>query len=472
MSQKDLRDLDKENGGSLPSNATSPAPQSAPPGKEPGTLTVAESTGYLAFLAIVIYLGWGLINTDGNLILILSGPIITTLHLTIQQYSYVVSAGFFASFVLSLILGPLGDRLGRRFVLQLTLAGTAFLSMLQYFINSFLSWFLIRIGAGAFTGSEWGAGGTVLAENFGKRFRGLILSIMQSGWVFGYGLASLISLLTISAYGPTYGWRVAFLFAFLPALLIFVIRFKLKDPKRFEHVKAVNEAKRKGDQETLNKLLGVYNVDVEKVDKHPYRQLFSSDLLRTTLVLAFWNFLTTGIAITTNAFQPVYFEEVRGFSFSAITFMFTIVSFAGILGYIANGFLNDRIGAKYSIIIFALLEVVGIYLTTIVPHNIYYLWPAYILFFFTENGQFSALIRLNTEAYPTRSRATGAIWGGAWWSLGQAVWPLLFGIALSSISFNAAWYYVEILPEVIGVIILAIAMKNIPPRKELEEIHV
>ncbi|PSO03749.1 hypothetical protein B9Q04_19890 [Candidatus Marsarchaeota G2 archaeon BE_D] len=234
----------------------------------------------------------------------------------------------------------------------------------------------------------------------------------------------------------------------------------------------MNEAKKKGDQETLNRLLGIYNVDVEKVDKHPYRQLFSSDLLRTTLVLAFWNFLTTGIAITTNSFQPIYFEEVRGFSFSAITFMFTIVSFAGILGYIANGFLNDRIGAKYSIIIFALLEVIGIYLTTIVPHNIYYLWPAYILFFFTENGQFSALIRLNTEAYPTRSRATGAIWGGAWWSLGQAVWPLLFGIALSSISFNSAWYYVEIVPEVIGVIILAIAMKNIPPRRELEEIHV
>ena len=111
-----------------------------------------ESGGYIIFLLVVVYLGWGLINTDSNLILILSGPILSALGLTLQQFSYIVSAGFAASFVLSLFLGPLGDKFGRRFVLQLTLVGTAFFSVLQYFINSFLSWFGIRLGAGAFTG--------------------------------------------------------------------------------------------------------------------------------------------------------------------------------------------------------------------------------------------------------------------------------------------------------------------------------
>ena len=79
---------------------------------------------------------------------------------------------------------------------------------------------------------------------------------------------------------------------------------------------------------------------------------------------------------------------------------------------------------------------------------------------------------MNTESFPTRTRATGAIWGAAFWSLGQAVWTLIFGQALSSISFNAAWLYLEIIPEFIAIVIFFFAMKNTPPKKELEEISV
>ena len=113
------------------------------------SLSEKNSRRYLIFVAVVIYLGWGLINTDGNLILVLSPQINSALGLSLTQYGYIVSAGFFASFILSLFLGPLADRKGRRFVLQFTMLGTAIFSVFQYFINSFASWFGIRIGAGA-----------------------------------------------------------------------------------------------------------------------------------------------------------------------------------------------------------------------------------------------------------------------------------------------------------------------------------
>lgn len=443
-----------------------------------------QSGGYLIFLLVVIYLGWGLINTDSNLILILSNPILTALHLSLQQFSYIVSAGFAASFVLSLFLGPLGDKFGRRFVLQLTLVGTAFFSVLQYFINSFLSWFGIRLGAGAFTGGEWGAGATALSETIDKKYRGFVLSIMQSGWVFGYGLASVISLFAISTFGAAQGWRVAFLFAFLPAVLVLALRFYVKDPERFKHLKDVQAAKKSGNQQMLTELLSRHKVDVEKIAMPSYKQLFSKDLVRMTVVLAFWNFITTGIAITSNTFQPTYFEAARQFNFDQVTTMFIIVSFAGIIGYIANGILNDRIGAKYSIMIFAAIEVLGIlFVTYYTGSSMTKLYIFYIMFFLAENGQFSGLIRMNTENFPTRVRVTGAIWGGAFWSLGQAVWPLIFGQALaffgvftasgvSVAGFNNAWLYVEVIPEIIAIIIFFLVMKNTPPRKELEEIAV
>ena len=449
-------------------NSSTPVKNEAPEKKKTGF-----SKKYLVFLAIIIYLGWGLINTDGNLILILSPQINAALHLTDTEYGYIVSIGFFASFFLSLVLGPIADRLGRRFVLQFTMLGTAFFSVFQYFIYNFASWFGIRIGAGAFTGGEWGAGGTVLTETIGKRFRGIVLSIMQSGWVFGYGLASLIALVVLSVYGTAEGWRVAFLFAFLPAILVLVFRYYVKNPDRFEHVQKLRKAKKEGKHKEVQELEKIYPVDTEKADKPTYKQLFSKDLIRVTVVLAFWNFITTGIAITSNSFQPTYFEFVRNFPVTQVVTLFTLVSFAGIIGYIANGILNDIIGAKHSIIIFATLEAISLYLVTFDSgHSFTALAVFYVMFFFTENGQFAGLIRMNTESFPTRTRATGAIWGAAFWSLGQAVWTLIFGQALSSISFNAAWLYLEIIPEFIAIVIFFFAMKNTPPKKELEEISV
>ena len=54
--------------------------------EEPGKKKTGFFKKYLVFLAIIIYLGWGLINTDGNLILILSPQINAALHLTDTEY--------------------------------------------------------------------------------------------------------------------------------------------------------------------------------------------------------------------------------------------------------------------------------------------------------------------------------------------------------------------------------------------------
>jgi Sugar phosphate permease len=248
---------------------------------------------------------------------------------------------------MSLILGPLGDRLGRRFLLQLTLLGTAVFSMLQYFINGFRSWLLIRMGAEGFTGSEWGAGATYLTETIGKRLRGLALSIMQSGWVFGYGLASVIAYFTLSHWGMSYGWRVAFLFAFLPAIVVLVIRSRLKETDRFEHLREIRDAKRRGDVAKVEELLKKYKVDVEASVRPSYRQLLGPDLRRVAIILAFYNFLTTGVAIVGDAMFPYYLSQVKGFNYLALISMFATLSFIGIVGYLANGLLNDRIGAKW-----------------------------------------------------------------------------------------------------------------------------
>ncbi|MGC8969005.1 MAG: MFS transporter [Conexivisphaera sp.] len=434
----------------------------------------ALRTRDLVLIAAVIYFGWGLINTDDNLVLLLGTPIMQTLHLTVQEYSYVLSAGFFTSFAMSLVLGPLGDKLGRRFLLQLTLLGTSVFSMLQYFINGFGSWLLIRMGAEAFTGSEWGAGATYLTETIGKRLRGLALSIMQSGWVFGYGLASAIAFFTLSEWGMTYGWRVAFLFAFLPAIVVLIIRIRLKETDRFLHLKEIREAEKRGDAEKVKELMNKYRVDVEAAVRPSYRQLLSPDLRRTALILAFYNFMTTGVAIVGDSMFPYYLSQVKGFDYLTLISMFAMLSFIGIIGYITNGYLNDRIGGKWPVVAFAALQTLGIFaLVELVRFPDYAaLWAWYFLYLFTHNGQFAGLIRLNTEAFPTRVRAAGALWSGAFWSLGQAAWPLVFSSLIPVLGFDGAWIWVEIFPELVAIALFAAMMRNIPPQRELEEIAI
>lgn len=432
-----------------------------------------NSRKYLAFLAIVIFFGWALVNFDANLVILLSTPILSALHLSVQQYSYILSAGFGASFVVSLLLGPLGDKYGRRLLLQISLLGVAIFSPLQYFITGFTSWFAIRLGAGSFFGVEWGSGATVLAETFGKRIRGVVLSVMQSGWVVGYGLAALVALFAIDTFGPTNGWRYAFLFALVPAVVLVLARFALKKTERFEHQREVLNAIEKKDKERLEKLLSIHKVDVEKVGKSHYKQLFEPDVRRTTTSVAFWSFMLTGVAITIVSFAPVYYVDVRHFSFSQVTSMLAVASFLGVIGYILNGVLADIIGAKYSAMIFAAIGVIFLYINVFhTGTNFSAVYITYIILVLGHSGSFSSMIKLNTEAFPTRIRATGSIWGGAFWGLGQSIWPLLFGTMLASISFQRAWLLIEIIPLSLAIVVFMFLKKNIPPKKELEEIAI
>lgn len=432
-----------------------------------------DSSGYIAFAVIIMFLGWALMNTDANLIIILAGPITTALHLSVSQFGIIAAAGPLVGFVMALIFGPLGDKIGRKFIVQLTLVGTAFASVFQYFITSFANWFGIRLAAGAFTASEWGGGATIIAEEVSEKYRSILLSVMQSGWVVGYAFASLISLFALSQFGSANGWRYAFLFAFLPAILVFFLRFRIKNPTRFSHVRAVEDAKKKGDTVKLKQLLDIYDVDTSRVNESSFKQLGSKGLLRTTIVIAAWNFCANGIAITAASYYPIYLENVRGFAFGSVTTLFAVTNFGAITGYILCGFLSRYIGAKYSIMVFEAVAAVGIaFITFFVGHSDSMLYVFYPLYSFANAGQFSALITLNTEAFPTRVRSSGALLGASFWSLGQGVWTLMFGQLIPFLTFNGAWLWLEIVPYSVAVVVFGLAMKNIPPRRALEEIAV
>ena len=148
----------------------------------------------------------------------------------------------FAAFLLGgaaggVFFGILGDRLGRVKTLSLTIAtysAFTFLSALS------LTWwhlvafrFLVAMGVGG----EWAVAAALVAEVFPKRARAWSLAIFHASSVFGTWLAVAVGAFVVAgrefalpmAGGQTVAsWRVGFATGAVPALLILLIRWKLR----------------------------------------------------------------------------------------------------------------------------------------------------------------------------------------------------------------------------------------------------
>ncbi|MEM1630039.1 MAG: MFS transporter, partial [Saccharolobus sp.] len=93
----------------------------------------------------------------------------------------------------SAIFGNLGDKIGRRADLIITVIGLGLTGALtsalptyaQVGILSFILFVLVRIGVGIFAGGEYSAGHPFAMEWTPYKWRGLISGIVQGGFSFG-----------------------------------------------------------------------------------------------------------------------------------------------------------------------------------------------------------------------------------------------------------------------------------------------
>ena len=115
-----------------------------------------------------------------------------------------------------------------------------------------------RLGLGA----EWFIGGTGVAEAFSEEERPKWTGRFHSAWYAGFILAAAIVPFIV---GPI-GWRGVFFIGIIPAVLLFYIRFKAREPERWL------EAKRK-----LGPELSMTN---------SLKTIFDAEHRRDTIVLA------------------------------------------------------------------------------------------------------------------------------------------------------------------------------------------
>ncbi|WP_413248802.1 MFS transporter [Sinomonas flava] len=161
--------------------------------------------------------------------------------------------GYLARPIGGIIFGRLGDRIGRKHVLVVTLLLIGIATVLIGVLPTYgsvgavapLILVLLRLAQGIGVGGEWG-GAVLLSSEFGDPSRrGLWSSAAQIGPPAGNllangALAVLAATLSNDAF-LSWGWRVAFLASALLVAFGLVIRLKLEETPVFKNIEAHGE---------------------------------------------------------------------------------------------------------------------------------------------------------------------------------------------------------------------------------------
>ena len=145
-----------------------------------------------------------------------------------------------------MFFGPLGDRIGRKKVLALTMILMAVGTLAIGLIPSYAAigfWapvllILFRLVQGFSTGGEYGGASTFIAEYAPDKRRGYFGSFLEFGTLAGYvGAAGLVTLLTAwlgDSGMEAWGWRLPFLVAGPLGLVGLYLRLRLDETPAFK----------------------------------------------------------------------------------------------------------------------------------------------------------------------------------------------------------------------------------------------
>jgi MFS transporter, MHS family, proline/betaine transporter len=161
------------------------------------------------------------------------------------------------------ILGPLGDRIGRKRVLALTIIVMSAASFAIGLLPTFgaIGWFapillvVARLVQGFATGGEYGGAAAFIAEYAPDKRRGFYCSFLEFGTTGGFVLAA--GLVTALQVGLTeeamasWGWRVPFLIAGPLGLVGLYLRSKLEDTPAFRELEQQQKVSESPLKDTL-----------------------------------------------------------------------------------------------------------------------------------------------------------------------------------------------------------------------------
>ncbi|MFM0336915.1 MFS transporter [Paraburkholderia fungorum] len=364
------------------------------------------------------FAGWGLDGVDTQLFSLVIPTLLATWSIGKGQAGLIGGATLVAGALGGLLAGALSDRIGRVRALQITVIWFSLFTFLSAFAQNFEQLLVLKALQGLGFGGEWTAGAVLLSETINARHRGKAMGIVQSAWGFGWAGAVILYTVVFSWVSPEWAWRVLFAAGVLPALLVIYLRRNVEEPARDRsHANGIRDK-----QGSVRTAAGIF---------HP-------SIIRTTVVGALIGLGAHGGYHAITTWLPTYLKTERHLSVLDTGGYLAVVIVAFILGCFLSAWLQDRIGRRRNVILFAICCAVTVNMYVFLPiGDTAMLILSFPLGFFAA-GIPATLGALFNELYPQAIRGTGVGFCYNFGRIVSATFPVLIGHMSNSMPLGAA----------------------------------
>ena len=388
------------------------------------------------------WLGWSLDGYDLVLMLLVI-PLISTLFFPAEDPTFSLLATF-AAYIITLIMRPFGgaffgnfgDKHGRKKAMIITIMGfsaatfaTGLLptwQMVGFFAPVLL--IALRFMQGFFAGGEWGSGAVITMETAPKEKRGILSGFLQSGFNFGFVIASIVFFGAVSAFPEEefveIGWRIMFFTGIIPGLVALFVRYRMNESE----VWLAKQKQKKTEKSPLKKLLS---------SKEGRKRFIFSLILMTGLMYAYY---------TSIGFYPTFLQNYVEIEKYEVSILMIVGTTTSLFGQIFTGYLSQRIGRKKTIMVFAMAAIA---LAVPTFYGLYNAESAYeraaytIVLIIVATTGFGPIPAFLSERFPTevRNSASGFIYNGG----------LIFGSWAPLIAVSMLSKGTELIPVLLGI---------------------
>jgi MHS family proline/betaine transporter-like MFS transporter len=247
-----------------------------------------------------------------------------------------MTAGFVVRPLGGVIFGPLGDRIGRKPVLVMTISlmavcGAATGALPGYHTMGIWAPILltvIRIGQGLSSGGEYAGAMTFIAEHAPDHKRGMLAGFLPvgtlGGFVVGATLVTGLQTALPSADMLAWGWRIPFLLAAPLGLIAVYLRSRIDESPGYEKV---------------HKVALQFSVRTQFV-------LTVVRQWRGLLICLGVELAVTDTSYMVSGYVPTYLKKTAGVGDTAALVMVLIVLSVLTIGVLLVAMLSDRVGVK------------------------------------------------------------------------------------------------------------------------------
>jgi AAHS family 4-hydroxybenzoate transporter-like MFS transporter len=384
-------------------------------------------------VAVTCCIAVALDGFDAQIIGFVAPAIIGEFKIQPQELAKIFSVGLFGILIGCLLLAPLADWVGRRWIMIVSVALFALATLATSEVVSLDQLLILRFITGIGLGACMPNALALTSEYAPKRLRGTL-----TAWMFtGFSLGAFIGGLLVAQIIPLYGWRFIFLIGgILPIILCFLMLFTL--PESVRHLAAHNSydpriktilLKMDPHQSLGDDTQFIISEDHMKGFTLPH--LFREGRTFGTLLLWVMFFLMLFDVFLLASWTPTVLVGA-GLSREEAVYAGAAQQAGSVLATIILGPFFDRFGFYRTLIpllIIASISVIAIGLggtnLLIIDSSAFFAGAGIM------GGQTSIIVLAGTF-YPTFIRTTGVGWGLGIGRIGAIVGPLIGGAMLAT----------------------------------------